>query len=519
MGLPSVAFGVVASLGAILRRALGVQPAVNGVIWTGLAGDGLWSTAGNWEGGKVPSTRDTAILTGSLPISVDTTVSISGITQRDFTGTATQSADVTLSRSFHLMSGSWAAGSHTLTVGGNFTVSDTSGAFQAGTGSVVLNGAGGLSNPNAGSAFYNLTTANTKATSSLYISHVLTIGPGTFVVGRNAASVVVTLWLTGTGTPLVFGGGTLDGVRTIADGNGAIIKYQPSASGTVNIAGGDYGDTAISFLTTGTQSNTYSIQGNMTGLQLMLMQTPSSGGHGTWTTNNHDMTFSNFSDVGAFGGDAGTNTVNFGSSTITVPGFCWFTGNNDTINFQSCLLKANNWGTFGPSAPVLNFGTSTLQLTGDIQQSWCWWTYTYQPFYNLTLGTCHQRISCRPTGTLAILPGAVVTAANDSAVGNNPAFITPSFTAPGTALAPITMLSQTPGSPWTLRSTAAATVHYVTVTDSHASTGAAIDDTDYGVDGGGNTHWTFPSPFSTYLRPDGVSEYLRPDGTSLYVRP
>src|SRR3954468_1776889 len=43
--------------------------------WTGLAGDGLWATAGNWIPSAVPGTVDTdgdkVILTGSDDISLD----------------------------------------------------------------------------------------------------------------------------------------------------------------------------------------------------------------------------------------------------------------------------------------------------------------------------------------------------------------------------------------------------------------------------------------------------------------
>jgi hypothetical protein len=34
-------------------------------VWTGDAGDGKWSTAGNWQDDKTPSTGDKVVLTGA----------------------------------------------------------------------------------------------------------------------------------------------------------------------------------------------------------------------------------------------------------------------------------------------------------------------------------------------------------------------------------------------------------------------------------------------------------------------
>ncbi len=66
--------------------------------WTGSAGDGKWSTAGNWQGGVVPSTNDypyfdSANCGANCNVSIDGAVTVKGVKViSGYTGTLTQSA-------------------------------------------------------------------------------------------------------------------------------------------------------------------------------------------------------------------------------------------------------------------------------------------------------------------------------------------------------------------------------------------------------------------------------------------
>ena len=95
-----------------------------GVVWTNGSGDGLWSTAGNWQGGVVPGANDVATFDGSAVgnCTIDTTVNVAGIDiTSGYTGTVsmtqTPGADGTGGTITH--DGSYAV--HTFTSSGTFT--------------------------------------------------------------------------------------------------------------------------------------------------------------------------------------------------------------------------------------------------------------------------------------------------------------------------------------------------------------------------------------------------------------
>lgn len=58
--------------------------------WTGLAGDGLWDTPGNWSGGAVPTSADDVVIGGSSTISFDDAIrSVHNCDASGFTGSLT----------------------------------------------------------------------------------------------------------------------------------------------------------------------------------------------------------------------------------------------------------------------------------------------------------------------------------------------------------------------------------------------------------------------------------------------
>jgi len=110
--------------------------------WIGATGDGLWSTAGNWHGGIVPTATDRAIFGSNCgvncAVTIDADASVSGVLlQPAYTGTITQAAGRTIT----IGASGWAHGGGTfvadnsaITISGPLTV--TGGTFTGSSGTV-----------------------------------------------------------------------------------------------------------------------------------------------------------------------------------------------------------------------------------------------------------------------------------------------------------------------------------------------------------------------------------------------
>jgi hypothetical protein len=123
------------------------------LVWTGLAGDGKYSTAGNWSTAKVPSAADTVSFDNTctncnMTIDVSTTT-LSFTMAAGYTGTITQGTDtiLTVTNGFSIASGTFVGSasttSNSLIINGAFTGSfaQTGGIFTAPAGnmSVIYN--------------------------------------------------------------------------------------------------------------------------------------------------------------------------------------------------------------------------------------------------------------------------------------------------------------------------------------------------------------------------------------------
>lgn len=92
----TVSYGV-----AIVSGEVSCGPTI-GITWTGLAGDGLWSTAGNWTNNTIPGVNDIAIFGSKCSgancnVSMNTTVNVKGVRlQASYAGTITQPAGIAI---------------------------------------------------------------------------------------------------------------------------------------------------------------------------------------------------------------------------------------------------------------------------------------------------------------------------------------------------------------------------------------------------------------------------------------
>ncbi len=169
-----------------------------------------------------------------------------------------------------------------------------------------------------------------------------------------------------------------------------------------------------------------------------------SAGSGTWTISGIDS--SNLMYFAIATGGAGSNPV--------------VNAETSTIIFEDLSVSIFSAG-FDVRIPVafnavIISGTMSISSTQNLS------------FNSLTLN---------PGITVDIYPDLLYTIGNFSAIG--------------TALNPIVLVSDSPGTQYTLLATTA-NVSYVDVTDSHASGDVPFQDIVGGVDGGNNTNWCFP---------------------------
>jgi hypothetical protein len=118
---------------------------ISGFTWTGLAGDGLWSTSGNWSGTIVPGSSDIAFFDSSCTncnATVDTSINVSGIIiNSSYSGTITMGAGNSMSvgaDDYTQLAGTINLSDGVLNVSGDLTISG--GIVNAGTSTLNLHG-------------------------------------------------------------------------------------------------------------------------------------------------------------------------------------------------------------------------------------------------------------------------------------------------------------------------------------------------------------------------------------------
>lgn len=160
---------------------------------------------------------------------------------------------------------------------------------------------------------------------------------------------------------------------------------------------------------------------------------------------------------------------------------------------ESISMGSNTWtvtGNVDLTGGTVTAGSSTLILNGTSPQTL---TSASQSFNNLTLTNTNAVSGVTLAGS-ATITGTFTNTTGDSIVtfddGSTYAFN--ALNLAGTSGHLITLLSATPGNTWSLNITELSpTANYVSVTDSDASGGSAIDAATGGFNGGGNSNWIF----------------------------
>lgn len=514
-------------------------------IWTGLAGDNNWGTAGNWSTSVTPGAADVARFegekcsAGNCNVTVNVNVDVAGVDiNSTFPGTITQAAGITISvqgSGWNQAAGTFIGGnSQILITGGSFVLSggtfnSTSDnlkiAAASGAGYVVFNQSGGTFNAGMGTLY--LTHAPTGCTTNdthytLDINGTIALNNLRYAGGHPAVNNRCH-WDFATGD-----------VVNIA-GSFNITRDHTTGTIAANTAGGTDTFTVGGNLTYGSGANggTLAVTLNGIGTQNLsqtsgttqpsgVLKINKSSGSVTQTTNitlnnaNLDVTQGTFDQVGFSTGGISVfylrNLARWRSTTTgTLTATAW-------INDLGCVHELYGSGNMNFSWITncdLHFnknGGNYVQLSGN--------TRTYGNLlitsgslrglsYILTVGKDWSNSATFTPGTSTVL----LTGTNNTISGSNTFYnLTKTVTAPRTltfaagttqtvtntltltgssAANKLSLRSSSPGTQWNINPQGTRTVQYLDVQDSNNTNAAAIPAGATSVDSGNNTNWTF----------------------------
>ncbi|MFA6269913.1 MAG: hypothetical protein WC657_01750 [Candidatus Paceibacterota bacterium] len=302
------------------------------LVWTGLAGDAKYSTAGNWSPSKVPSLADNVTFDNTCTncnATIDISTTTNSITLAStYTGTVSLDAGVDFNSAggFTMAGGTFSVGSATLTLGSYCNFTKTGGTFNEGTGTVVFSPTWAAVNTynidgaSAGSeTFYNVifnggadnSTLTISSGDTIVVAGALTLTNGIVGTGYIDARGDINQAATfdGNNVTLDFGNDSASQTYTLNGGLAPIIRFDSTADASdslvFNATTTLYGLTIAS----GFGANTVNTVYNGYGFTLYGGYTQAAG---TFIAPN----FLTFGDYGAFtktGGtfDEGTGTVTF----------------------------------------------------------------------------------------------------------------------------------------------------------------------------------------------------------------
>jgi hypothetical protein len=392
----------------------------NPYVWTGGGANALWTTVGNWSGGAVPGSSNTAVFTGTAcstncSPTINTSANVNGIyVLPDYTGTITQGAGYTITTN------NWIQGAGTF-VGGNSAIYVNTfwllagGTFTSTTNSLYIGGGNSSTNldilevrpaatfnHNSGTMevditgmCWNYSTLNLHGSLSVYnfnyngMTQSGSCASNAFLQTDNsgADNLIVNGTLTLTNGLLASGTYTAKGDVNITAGawcnNYSIDSSGGGAYGTVIVAGKASGQTitgsssgCVGNLTIAAGSNTVTlvgdveIAGNYTNTSGNIVTTGSTIGfqqadqYGWSFTVVPGSTVYNNVSFSSYGGNISTNT-DFGGATLTATGNITATGTASDLYFNNGTVAFGGNLTLSSSTTSNFYGTLNLQPTGN----------------------------------------------------------------------------------------------------------------------------------------------------------
>ncbi len=410
--------------------------------WDGEAGDGLWSSAANWNDDVKPSPGDIVVLehtnggvSGAYTVTLNTSESIGDLTINPESGNAITlqitansltisgtgealtlesgatltingptAAGITMSNNgdvnfkngstYNLTTGTGisTSGSYTFGATSSTTIaSTTDGALKAlDYGDLTLTNSSSTLSTNGNVSCQNLTmddAGSATINGNLTVNQTLTkSGAGVLTVDGGTLSVTGSINCTGGTIKSTGTGGSLSASSTVTN-NGGTISIEGTANSTIS---GTLTNTSGSFSISGTGTTTFS--SDITNGGTLTISSTAGAVSFQAISNSGTLNFQNGNTItinGAYTGSGtisatGSGTINF-ESTFTPGGSC-------TFSAQTLNLKGNvdvQGGTFTPSTNTTFTGTN-FQVSGTGQVSSTAGTIAFA-------GTSNQTIAGSPT--------------------------------------------------------------------------------------------------------------------------
>jgi hypothetical protein len=374
-------------------------------------GDGKWTTATNWDLGRVPNSTDTVVIngavvtgSGSSNVTLDSTspaiavLSMSGSTTLTITGTGALTTTAGSTATSITISGGTLTANAALTLSGTLT-------FSSGT----LNGTGNVTL--GGSSLFNFSggtmsgTGLTKSSGTVTVSgtppvlsgRTLEIASGGTATMSAASAIsfsgaaILTIdsgatfnaSTTNGGGGGIFGSGTINNAGTFNRATAgsaffARIAFNNNATGTVNVTAG-----GLNLQGGGTDDGAFVVNGAGTSLEFGTTGTPTSL---TPTSSITGGTGNAFIDFDIFGTTNIAGTYSFTGTTLisnasAIVNFNAPTGSTATLTLSAGTLNTASTSAFTVTGTMTfsggtlnNIGTTTVANTGTL--NWSGGTYT-----------------------------------------------------------------------------------------------------------------------------------------------
>lgn len=381
LGADSFTYTIVDPYGGTVNGTVNVNSTgiYQGRVWTGLAGDGKWSTVGNWSGNTKPTSTDVAYFNPAMcsgaacNATVDVDPNCMGIyLVTGYSGTITQSAGISMS----IGTSGWIQPAGTF-VGANSAITITNGPFNL-TGGSFTSTSGNFSSTQNSSSYSAAFTIGAGATFAAnngtivfdYISNTINTGSATLKNVMFKGGYVTTADLAGStmtvsgdltlqgghgcncsninnGTILV--SGNLSSTVTAGSDGSANIKLVGNASGQT-ITGTS--STYFPLVTIDTGANNVTLSGTLRfnhGLVVTTVGTLDATGT---TVHVHTGAYT----ISSYSSYIPPTNLNFGYQGYDLAGF--------TITPSS--LTYNNVSFYGNYGQTFNLGGNTLNVGGNL---------------------------------------------------------------------------------------------------------------------------------------------------------
>jgi hypothetical protein len=511
-------------------------------VWTGQAGDHLWSNTGNWSTNVVPGSSDVASFDGyncsgaNCNATLDAAVNVKGIKLGShYTSTITQNSGITLtlgSSGWTQASGTFAGSDANIKIsdgaftqtGGTFTASTAEFRLTAPAGgnATIFSQTAGTFNPNSANLYLNMNSTGCTNGTIYTLTAVNATISGSFNNIRFAGGHPTTNNTCKFAIPALTAAGTLTIQRDQANGSIALTTGSINVQGDVTYGAGTNGGSLSSITFNGTTDQNFGQTAGTTMPAPVSIDKPS--GNVILTS---DLVFNNayleilaggidqgahylsglslyYLETGAlekrqvpgritsssFSYQLGCQTEFYGTSAVNLSWpdcYCSVTINKTGGGYVNVSGNSRYRGTLTLKSGNLNVQSYTLEVDGNVTAAGGTLNTQTSTF---VLGGTGQTLS----GSFSFnkLTKTITAADTLTFLAGSTTTVSSTLTLQGAAGKLLKLRSSSPGSQWSLNSSSTRTVSYLDVQDSNNTNATAFAAGATSVNSGNNTNWTFP---------------------------